>query len=66
MTIEYFLGQGMSLSFEDPTPQYKEKALLKGEISWGFGDEVELWATKLMYSTDLWQDQFHYFVEEAK
>ena len=66
MTIEYFLGQGMSLPFEDLTPQYKENASLNGEISWGFGDEVEPWVTKLMYSIDLWQDQVCYFVQEAK
>ncbi|KAJ7949254.1 Pheophytinase, chloroplastic [Quillaja saponaria] len=61
-----FLGQGMSLPFEDPTPQSKEGALSHGKSSaWGFGDETEPWASKLVYSIDLWQDQVRYFVEQV-
>ncbi|KAK7258201.1 hypothetical protein RIF29_32721 [Crotalaria pallida] len=61
-----FLGQGMSLPFEDPAPHYKERATSNGNISsWGCGDEVEPWATKLVYSIDLWRDQVRYFVEEV-
>ncbi|KAF7836113.1 pheophytinase, chloroplastic [Senna tora] len=61
-----FLGQGMSLPFEDPTPQLKEEDAPNGEISsWGFGDEAEPWAKKLVYSIDLWQEQVRYFIEEV-
>ncbi|KAJ1409050.1 Alpha/Beta hydrolase fold, partial [Sesbania bispinosa] len=60
-----FLGQGMSLPFEDPAPLSKEGTASNGNISsWGFGDETEPWATKLVYSVDLWQDQVRYFIEE--
>lgn len=61
-----FLGQGMSLPFEDPTPQSKEGDASNGRtFSWDFGDEAEPWAKKLVYSMDLWQDQVRYFIEEA-
>jgi len=62
-----FLGQGLSLPFEDPAPHYnKEGAASNGNASsWGFGDETEPWATNLAYSIDLWQDQVQYFVEEV-
>ena len=62
-----FLGQGMSLAFEDPAPQSKEGATSNGNStsSWGFGDEAEPWASKLVYSIDLWQDQVRYFIEEV-
>ncbi|KAA8515616.1 hypothetical protein F0562_018773 [Nyssa sinensis] len=61
-----FLGQGMSLPFEDPTSQSKDRGMSKGEnFVWGFGDETEPWADKLVYSIDLWQDQVRYFVEEV-
>ncbi|KAI4333064.1 hypothetical protein L6164_017916 [Bauhinia variegata] len=61
-----FLGQGMSLPFENPTPHSKEGAISSGETSlWGFGDEAEPWATELVYSIDLWQDQVRYFIEEV-
>ncbi|CAJ1934189.1 unnamed protein product [Sphenostylis stenocarpa] len=63
-----FLGQGLSLPFEDPAPHYtKEGATSNGNASssWGFGDETEPWATKLVYSIDLWQDQVRYFIEEV-
>ncbi|XP_061344889.1 pheophytinase, chloroplastic-like [Gastrolobium bilobum] len=61
-----FLGQGMSLPFEDPAPLSKEAIASNGNISsWGFGDETEPWATKLVYSVDLWQEQVRYFIEEV-
>ncbi|KAL2329310.1 hypothetical protein Fmac_022737 [Flemingia macrophylla] len=63
-----FLGQGLSLPFEDPAPHYKERATSNGNppsSSWGFGDETEPWATKLVYSIDLWQEQVQYFIEEV-
>lgn len=62
-----FLGQGMSLPFEDPAPLFKEKGVASsGNVSsWGFGDETEPWATELVYSVDLWQDQVRYFIEEV-
>ncbi|XP_022636988.1 pheophytinase, chloroplastic isoform X2 [Vigna radiata var. radiata] len=61
-----FLGQGMSLPFEDPAPLSKEEvASNEGISSWGFGDETEPWAAKLVYSVDLWQDQVRCFVEEV-
>ncbi|XP_027353921.1 pheophytinase, chloroplastic isoform X1 [Abrus precatorius] len=61
-----FLGQGLSLPFEDPAPHYREGVVSNGDdSSWGFGDETEPWATKLVYSIDLWQDQVRYFVEEV-
>ncbi|XP_059649144.1 pheophytinase, chloroplastic [Cornus florida] len=61
-----FLGQGMSLPFEDPTPRSKN-----GDVSetdnfvWGFGDETEPWANELVYSIDLWRDQVLHFIEEV-
>ncbi|XP_057976807.1 pheophytinase, chloroplastic [Malania oleifera] len=61
-----FLGQGMSLPFEDPTPQFKEGfGTDREELMWGFGDETEPWANELVYSTDLWQDQVCAFIEEV-
>jgi len=62
-----FLGQGMSLPFEDPAPLSKEEFALNESISlWGFGDETAPWAAKLVYSVDLWQDQVRCFVEEVR
>lgn len=59
-----FLGQGMSLPFENPTLQGGGAS--NGEASlWGFGDETEPWAEKLVYSMDLWQDQVRYFIEKV-
>ncbi|TKY67950.1 Pheophytinase [Spatholobus suberectus] len=61
-----FLGQGLSLPFEDPAPHYKEGATSNGNASsWGFGDETEPWAAELVYSMDLWQEQVRYFIEEV-
>ncbi|KAK8614422.1 hypothetical protein V6N13_122778 [Hibiscus sabdariffa] len=61
-----FLGQGMSLPFEDPTSSSKEEGVTEGKDSlWGFGDKTEPWATGLVYSIDLWQDQVRHFVEEV-
>ncbi|XP_057457488.1 pheophytinase, chloroplastic isoform X1 [Lotus japonicus] len=63
-----FLGQGMSLPFEDPAPLSKEGATTtsNGNVSsWGFGDETEPWAAELVYSADLWKDQVRYFIEEV-
>ncbi|XP_031374295.1 pheophytinase, chloroplastic isoform X2 [Punica granatum] len=62
-----FLGQGMSLPCEDPTPGLKgqkEDAERKDSV-WGFGEETEPWANELVYSVDLWRDQVRYFVEEV-
>jgi len=62
-----FLGQGMSLPFEDPAPLSNEEAASNGSVSsWGFGDETKPWATKLVYSVDLWQDQVRCFIEEVR
>lgn len=61
-----FLGQGMSLPFEDPTLSKKDGVTSSGNVSsWGFGDATEPWATELVYSVDLWQDQVRYFIEEV-
>lgn len=61
-----FLGQGMSLPVEDPTPVSKEDVDSEGKDGvWGFGDETEPWANELVYSIDLWQDQVRYFIEEV-
>ncbi|KAK7404260.1 hypothetical protein VNO78_05007 [Psophocarpus tetragonolobus] len=61
-----FLGQGLSLPFEDPAPRYKEGASSDGNASsWGLGDETEPWATNLVYSIDLWHDQVRYFIQEV-
>lgn len=61
-----FLGQGMSLPFEDPTLSREGGVTSSGNVaSWGFGDETEPWATELVYSVDLWQDQVRYFIEEV-
>lgn len=60
-----FLGQGMSLPSEDPTQSKYAGISVGGNSLWGFGDETEPWANKLVYSIDLWQDQVQYFVEEV-
>lgn len=61
-----FLGQGMSLPFEDPAPQSKKELdSERNDFSWGFGDETEPWANELVYSIDLWQDQVRYFIEQV-
>ncbi|KAL2511686.1 Pheophytinase [Abeliophyllum distichum] len=63
-----FLGQGMSLPCEDPTLGSNGGDKLESDrenIIWGFGDETETWAEKLVYSVDLWRDQVRYFVEEV-
>ncbi|KAK1553455.1 hypothetical protein Q3G72_035477, partial [Acer saccharum] len=61
-----FLGQGMSLPFENPTPSSNEGRTTEGkDRSWGLGDEAEPWASELVYSLDLWQDQVRYFVEQV-
>ncbi|KAK4748945.1 hypothetical protein SAY87_015531 [Trapa incisa] len=64
-----FLGQGMSLPCEDPTLQLEgeedDDAESSKDSMWGFGEETEPWANKLVYSADLWQDQVRYFVEEV-
>ncbi|KDP30447.1 hypothetical protein JCGZ_17135 [Jatropha curcas] len=60
-----FLGQGMSLPVENPTPLLKEGSTLEGKNFWGFGDEAEPWANELVYSMDLWRDQVRYFIEEV-
>lgn len=63
-----FLGQGMSLPFEDPTLKSTDgnKHISDaGGNSWGFGDESETWAKELVYSVDLWKDQVRYFIEEV-
>jgi len=54
-----FLGQGLSLPFEDPTSNGNGS-------SWGFGDETQPWATNLVYSIDLWHDQVRHFIEEVE
>lgn len=63
-----FLGQGMSLPCEDPTPQPEGEtgggAESKGSM-WGFGEETEQWACELVFSMDLWRGQVRYFVEEV-
>lgn len=61
-----FLGQGMSLPFENPTLFSKDGAASEGKDSiWGFGDEIEPWANELVFSMDLWQDQVRKFIEEV-
>nr|XP_023924561.1 pheophytinase, chloroplastic isoform X2 [Quercus suber] len=61
-----FLGQGMSLPSENPTPGSSEgDTLERKDSAWGFGDETEPWASELVYSIDLWQDQVRYFIEEV-
>lgn len=60
-----FLGQGMSLPREDPTPHFKDGGIVEKNFVWGFGDETEPWANELVYSIDLWQDQVRYFIEEV-
>ncbi|KAL7126177.1 hypothetical protein ABFS83_14G168000 [Erythranthe nasuta] len=64
-----FVGQGMSLPFQDPTFRFRDRnedASDNGEISfWGFGDESEIWAKELVFSVDLWRDQVRCFIEEV-
>ncbi|KAH7570610.1 hypothetical protein JRO89_XS05G0144300 [Xanthoceras sorbifolium] len=61
-----FLGQGMSLPFENPTPSSKERRTTEGkDRAWGLGDEAEPWASELVYSMDLWQDQVCNFIEQV-
>lgn len=61
-----FLGQGMSLPIEDPTSHSKQGNESDGkDKAWGFGDEAEPWASELVYSIDLWQDQVRYFIEQV-
>lgn len=61
-----FLGQGKSLPFEDPAPRLKEEGISgREDVAWGFGDKSEPWASDLVYSIDLWQDQVRYFIEEV-
>ncbi|KAM6595114.1 hypothetical protein CsatA_002817 [Cannabis sativa] len=61
-----FLGQGMSLPFEDPAPLSKEGDDFIGtDFPWGFGDETEPWASELVYSIDLWRDQVRCFIEQV-
>ena len=61
-----FLGQGRSLPFEDPAPRINEEGMSDGQdLAWGFGEKPEPWASELVYSIDLWQDQVRYFIEEV-
>ncbi|XP_050385743.1 pheophytinase, chloroplastic [Argentina anserina] len=61
-----FLGQGRSLPLEDPAPRAMEEGMSdRNTHAWGFGDESEPWASELVYSIDLWQDQVRYFIEEV-
>ncbi|GKV12671.1 hypothetical protein SLEP1_g23794 [Rubroshorea leprosula] len=61
-----FLGQGLSLPLEDPTSQSKVESSSTGkDLVWGFGDKTKPWASKLVYSMDLWRDQVRYFVEQV-
>ncbi|KAL6954699.1 hypothetical protein U1Q18_015451 [Sarracenia purpurea var. burkii] len=60
-----FLGQGMSLPSENPTPFKNTGNSDGGNSVWGFGDKTEPWANELVYSIDLWQDQVRYFIEEV-
>ncbi|KAG7945786.1 hypothetical protein I3843_14G006500 [Carya illinoinensis] len=62
-----FLGQGMSLPVEDPTPNSSEgdDTSKRKDHAWGFGDETKPWASDLVYSIDLWKDQVQYFIEKV-
>ncbi|KAI3993428.1 hypothetical protein MKX01_007873 [Papaver californicum] len=64
-----FLGQGMSLPTEDPTPLAKGEedisAQEKDSAMWGFGEQTEPWANELVYSMDLWKDQVTHFIKEV-
>ncbi|XP_044489505.1 pheophytinase, chloroplastic-like [Mangifera indica] len=61
-----FLGQGMSLPFEDPTARSEEGVTTERKDKvWGFGDDAEPWASELVFSMDLWRDQVRYFIEEV-
>jgi pimeloyl-ACP methyl ester carboxylesterase len=55
-----FLGQGMSLPHEDLAPSNVEE----GRV-WGFVEESPPWASKLVYSVDLWRDQVQHFVKQV-
>ncbi|XP_066323167.1 pheophytinase, chloroplastic-like [Miscanthus floridulus] len=56
-----FLGQGMSLPGEDPSPS----SIASGEAFWGFGQDSQPWVEELVYSVDLWQNQVQHFIEEV-
>ncbi|KAI3845872.1 hypothetical protein MKX03_012066 [Papaver bracteatum] len=64
-----FLGQGMSLPTEDPTPLAKDGDDISGQekdsVMWGFGEQTEPWANELVYSMDLWKDQVSHFIQEV-
>lgn len=60
-----FLGQGMSLPVEDPTPLANGSASEETDLMWGFGEQTEPWASELVYSIDLWRDQVRHFVQEV-
>ncbi|KAI3923457.1 hypothetical protein MKW92_028772 [Papaver armeniacum] len=53
-----FLGQGMSLPTEDPTPS------AKGGEDTSAQEKDSPWANELVYSMDLWKDQVTHFIEE--
>ncbi|PQQ20945.1 pheophytinase chloroplastic [Prunus yedoensis var. nudiflora] len=57
---------GRSLPFEDPAPRNEEEGVSDTkDLLWGFGEKSEPWASELVYSIDLWQDQVRYFIEEV-
>ncbi|KAK3223886.1 hypothetical protein Dsin_010911 [Dipteronia sinensis] len=61
-----FLGQGMSLPFENPAPSSKEgRTMERKDHLLGLGDEAEPWANELVYSMDLWRDRVCYFIEHV-
>ncbi|XP_040992679.1 pheophytinase, chloroplastic-like [Juglans microcarpa x Juglans regia] len=61
-----FLGQGKSLPLEDPTTCSNEgDTPERKDYAWGFGGETKPWASDLVYSIDLWQDQVRYFIEQV-
>lgn len=60
-----FLGQGRSLPSEDPAPLVEGNASPEDRQYWGFGPEVEPWASELVYSVDLWRDQIQNFVDQV-
>ncbi|KAL5981066.1 hypothetical protein ACLOJK_028986 [Asimina triloba] len=61
-----FLGQGMSLPSEDPAPSAKKEGISEEKDQlWGFGEETAPWASELVYSMDLWQDQVREFIEQV-
>ncbi|XP_072975815.1 pheophytinase, chloroplastic [Typha angustifolia] len=59
-----FVGQGMSLPYEDPAPNKRDDSEAR-EVLWGFGEESQPWAEELVYSVDLWRDQVQHFVEQV-